>query len=462
VGSKKREKRAAKQKARDHRRGFGGRSDGGVHDDDLDAAEWAFAGPRWSPELVSDIVLGLIHPDAPEVEDQWRALLADPPPADADNVRRGLEIALFRRIEQYWRNGWLPVDLVEHLRRSVPAAEQELAGDAIAAQLHRYARASLHPRWWASMLEADVGPDRRPTGPSTTAWAIRHGEKTAGLLEAVQMVLTALETVRALPTIVPPPESAGARRAAHEAAAGAGIDPKVLARVRALLAKAESTPYPEEAEALSGKAQELMNRHALEQALVEGAESQEQAVITVRMWLEAPYVQPKTLLVQSVAEANRCRSVASTGTDMVSIVGHAGDLEVVQVLTTSLLVQAGRAMIVTGRSEGSGGRSRSRSFRQTFLVAYATRIGERLRESSETAADQVSDERLLPVLARRASAVEDAVGELFGELNSKTISASDGAGWHAGRAAADAASLTLDREGIPDARRSRTDLSRTS
>ena len=42
------------------------------------------------------------------------------------------------------------------------------------------------------------------------------------------------------------------------------MDEKKLSRVRALLAKAESSSFPEEAEALSAKAQELMTRHALD------------------------------------------------------------------------------------------------------------------------------------------------------------------------------------------------------
>ena len=37
----------------------------------------------------------------------------------------------------------------------------------------------------------------------------------------------------------------------------------MLERVRALLAKAESTTFPEEADALTAKAQQLMTRHAL-------------------------------------------------------------------------------------------------------------------------------------------------------------------------------------------------------
>jgi hypothetical protein len=247
---------------------------------------------------------------------------------------------------------------------------------------------------------------------------------------------------------VPPPGTDAARRAAQDADATAGIDPKVLARVRALLAKAESTAFPEEAEALSAKAQDLMSRFALEQAVVEGEDAQRRAVITVRMWLDPPYVQPKTLLVQAVATANRCQSVALNGTDMVMIVGHESDVDVVQILVTSLLVQAGRAMVKEGRSTTGGGRTRSRSFRQSFLVAYAGRIGERLREVSEGPADAVPDDRLLPVLAARASAVDEAVEELFGDLSSKAISAYDRTGQAAGRAAADAASLTLERDRI--------------
>lgn len=50
------------------------------------------------------------------------------------------------------------------------------------------------------------------------------------------------------------------------------VDPaqeKVLARVRSLLAKAESTDFDDEADALSAEAQELMSRYALDRALLD-------------------------------------------------------------------------------------------------------------------------------------------------------------------------------------------------
>ena len=61
------------------------------------------------------------------------------------------------------------------------------------------------------------------------------------------------------------------------------------------------------------------------------------------------------------------------------MVGFAGDVEAVELLFTSLLVQATAAMMRAGSRTGRNGRSRTRSFRQSFLHAYAVRIGQRLR-----------------------------------------------------------------------------------
>ena len=72
----------------------------------------------------------------------------------------------------------------------------------------------------------------------------------------------------------------------------------VLEKVRALLAKAESSTFEAEAEALTAKAQELMARHRIERALVErrtnGARSQP---IARRIQVDDPYSDPKALLL---------------------------------------------------------------------------------------------------------------------------------------------------------------------
>ena len=108
----------------------------------------------------------------------------------------------------------------------------------------------------------------------------------------------------------------------------------------------------------------------------------------------------------------------------------------------------------------------TRAFRQSFLLAYAVRIGERLSEAADHAEHQaVAEQRaaggsaaggrtadggsarkgadLVPFLAARHRAVDDAVDEMFGSTltRSRSVRATDAEGWNSGRAAADLASL---------------------
>ena len=80
----------------------------------------------------------------------------------------------------------------------------------------------------------------------------------------------------------------------------------------------------------------------------------------------------------------------------------------------------------------------TRSFRQSFLVAFAHRIGDRLRQVAEaTAAEAAAGPGgggLLPVLARRADAAEAAAAAAFPDLTtSRPRAATPRAGWRAGR-----------------------------
>jgi hypothetical protein len=277
-------------------------------------------------------------------------------------------------------------------------------------------------------------------------------------MRAAIEALSLLMTLPTLPRILPLPGTAVAGGAHRR-----NSDPKVLARVRGLLAKAESTEFPEEAEALSAKAQQLMSRYALERALIDADAGEVEPVTARRLWLDAPYVGAKSLLVDAVASANRCRTVLAEKLGFVTVLGDDVDLDAVETLTTSLLVQATRAMVTAGRQTTRYGVSRTRSYRQSFLVAYATRIRERLEAATAQAvaeteaatayaepvdgtADGASaSSRLLPVLAARERAVDELCEQMFPRLVSKTTSVSNAAGYHAGRVAADLAVLDVGR-----------------
>lgn len=219
-------------------------------------------------------------------------------------------------------------------------------------------------------------------------------------------------------------------------------DPRILEKVRALLAKAESTTFPEEAEALSAKAQELMARHSIDDAMVGGVDD---GPTGVRVAIDDPYAGAKSVLLAVVASANRCRSVWSKHLGFSTVFGYESDLEFVEVLYTSLLVQATSAMVAAGSQFDRAGRSRTRSFRQSFLLAYANRIGDRLREAQEAGRAEAAEEygdALLPVLADRSAAVDAACDAAFPGAVSRSVSISNAAGWAAGSAAADLASLS--------------------
>jgi hypothetical protein len=168
-----------------------------------------------------------------------------------------------------------------------------------------------------------------------------------------------------------------------------------------------------------------------------------------RLWIDDPYVDAKGNLVHVVAAANRCRSVLSSGLGLVTVAGHDDDLDTVEILFTSLLVQATSQMTAAGCRIDSRGRSRTRSFRQSFLVAFASRIGQRLhdaKQASESAAADRYGRALVPVLVSREAAADEAIEAIFPELLTRRTAASDHEGWVAGTVAADLASLVVQPE----------------
>ena len=365
----------------------------------------------------------------------------------AEEMAEILREDLARLLTVVVQHGWLPSDLAEVTRRQV-------AEDALAAL--------------AGLLRAEQ--DRHPAERVADAWRDdlgALGEAGDLTLDTVDGLATGLRLdalLAGLPviaTLVPPPGAAppptSSRPSGSASAprgATAGMDARVLARVRALLAKAESTDFPDEAEVLSAKAQELISRYALDRLWLtdpQAAGADAPDLVRVRLWIDPPYLMPKALLVGAVADANRCRSVVTEDPGFCTLVGTASDVEAVEVLATSLLVQASAAMTRHGAQVDAFGRSRTRSFRHSFVLSYATRIGERLRATTESAvAESGHTTELVPLLRRHAERVDAAVDETFPQLRSRQSSVSNGLGWAAGRVAADLARLDVRGEVTSD------------
>jgi hypothetical protein len=453
MGKRNKERRAAKKRA--GRRGAASRTP--REDGQQPPHErWPFAGER-SPggagpgraplntarvaEMLREAALhGASGRDAAGAE--YAAWLCGGHGPRARTVESAADLLLRETLGQVFARGWLPVDVHRITWRSVDAHSAELAVDAIAAYVAGYAEVTVPERWAGQLAELDARVWWQRDRPHLSQWAEHTGLDLAAALETVVTVCAHLMRLPGLPMIAPLPGTAN--RVEH--GTGRGMAEKTLARIRGLLAKAEATTYPEEAEALSAKAQELMSRHAFDRAVVERPAEQEQQVTSIRIWLDAPYVDAKASLVHAIAGANRSRAVQYPSLGFVALVGNALDLDMVELLSTSLLLQASRAMLAHGKHTTAGGTSRTRSFRQSFLLAYANRIGQRLNEAESTAETEVDRDRLLPVLAARSRAVEQEFDRMFGDTYTKSTRVSNAHGWHAGRAAADRADLGVDRE----------------
>jgi hypothetical protein len=401
-------------------------------------------------------------------------------PGWTEAVSRALVGYLRASVSAAWQRGWQPAELARHFGRELSANHAAMVADMITAEMLGYADATVDARWAAQAAALEAAAPGRGAWWESDADYLRAWYALGRDAEFIAVVATAVEALHAfqhlpaLERLLPLPGTARPAPAPDPAAAGAApastapvgpppADERMLSRIRALLAKAESTEFAQEAEALSGRAQELMAKYSIDHALLAAETGRAQTPGGRRIAVDNPYEAAKATLLQIVAEANRCRVVWSRELGLITVIGFPADLDAVELLFTSLLVQANTAMLRTGgkRDRDGSGRSRTRAFRQSFLLAYAVRIGERLSEATDHAeqaavaeqraaaagtADGIAARKgadLVPFLAARHRAVDDAVEDMFGSTltRSRSVRATDPDGWNSGRAAADLASL---------------------
>ncbi|MFB7044585.1 DUF2786 domain-containing protein [Streptomyces microflavus] len=370
--------------------------------------------------------------------DTGASLLAAAPEADDALHRRGEEF-----VRRAWERGWHPADLVRFVRLELDERRAVLAATLIAAETARYGE--LPPRWRAQLAELPGAAPRNK--PDRFGYA-------SDLLELYRLLLR----LPAIEPVGPVPGTA----ADHLHRPPAHGEPRMLTRIRALLAKAEATGFPEEAEALTSKAQELMARHSIDEALIAARTRSTETPGACRIGVEPPYESAKAILLDAVASANRCRAVWNGDLGFSTVVGFEADLEAVELLFTSLLVQGTAAMTRAEAGQRASGRKRTKTFRQSFLMAYAQRLGSRLADTTEratAAADMDTDTEtgagtaegtsgLLPVLAARDVAVTETAERMFPRTTTTRVrGATDLDGWNHGTEAADRARMGDHRKG---------------
>lgn len=405
------------------------------------------------------------------------------------HMAAALENTMRQALREAWLGGWQPADLVHNVvtkpfsPKTVFSAEMEAYSATINAPRGRVGRHSgQHPEssspvyrnvpqsntTMLGLLVTAMAEDVRahPAGtvaditirqiaeaarfarPATSVrqWCENSGEALPGALIVAARLTLMLAGLAPIEQLMPPPGMASH----HSASKLTGEDTKVMKLVKNLLAKAEATTYPAEAESYLEAAQTLMSRHQIDEAtLASDSTTTRGAPVGVRVPTDGPHATALAVLATKLAEVNNCRCVWIKRGNRCAIVGYPRDVVAVDTLYASLRTQAEQAMnrACAEKALPTTG-VRGGAFRHSFLVAFAERVSARLAQARDAAFGESvgSRQAYLPVLASDSRAVQAAVEKAFGPLDSQqTITLNDARGWSSGTVAADLASISGHR-----------------
>lgn len=380
-----------------------------------------------------------------------------------------LALDIQRRISALYEQGWQPADIAHAIKRQFTVRAWRLVIAFIAADARATDAVNRAPAAWMNQLEelhvvnvardAIIGGRDQPLA----VWARVEKLDPDEIISVAVQVNAQLLRLPVVSVLVTPPSAWGASNKGlppttprsstsssvppptSSASATAGdIDAKALKLIRALLAKAEATTFPAEADSFTAKAQQMMTRYSIDAAvLASGAAGDKRAsgIEQRRVHIDNPYADEKADFIAVLAHVNGARCVWSPSLGFATIIGFPVDLHLTDLLFTSLLLQATRA---SAEATANDRDLRTASFRRAFLIAFADRIGERLEATKKSAAAEAEAEygsALLPILASREVAVADAFAEAFPNVTFTQSRSLNAHGWHAGRAAGDRATI---------------------
>lgn len=223
------------------------------------------------------------------------------------------------------------------------------------------------------------------------------------------------------------------------------MDTNLVVKIKNLLAKAESTPFGPERDAFMAKAYVLMEKYAIDEAMLESVGQRDRGKPTeFKTTIEDPYAYEKVELLNYILLLNRGKLIVidssrGNGGRGVHIFGFENDLEWVFMLFTSLLLQEISAMKVNERDKPP--RDSLRSWRASFFSGFAHGVFMKMKEAqevSDTEAQADGKGMALVVLKDKEERVRDMVNECYPRLR-------HGVGKHHGSYAGRQAGTTAGR-----------------
>ncbi|MBT2544489.1 DUF2786 domain-containing protein [Streptomyces sp. ISL-44] len=149
-----------------------------------------------------------------------------------------------------------------------------------------------------------------------------------------------------------------------------------LAKIRAILAKAEDpATSPEEADAYFAKAAELMAKYGIEKAMLADADPSQDRPGDRIIKITGTYANDREFLLGYIVDALGCKGI-NLRSGEVHLFGYESELERVEMLFTSLQLQAFNAMRHGRPRPGE----KTITYRKSFLAGFMLTIYARLKE----------------------------------------------------------------------------------
>lgn len=159
-----------------------------------------------------------------------------------------------------------------------------------------------------------------------------------------------------------------------------------LAQIRALLAKAESTEFPEERDALQAKAFALLAKYGIDEALAYAEDHRDETPTTVEIKIDNPYSHRKANLLAWIGNALGCKNITwNYGKQITHVVlyGFASDLERAEMLYTSLLLQATNQLVHITPPWHSN--DTTLAYRNAWFQGFAITVAKRIQQAEQGA-----------------------------------------------------------------------------
>lgn len=196
------------------------------------------------------------------------------------------------------------------------------------------------------------------------------------------------------------------------------VDQGILTKVQKLLAKAESTNSQAEAETFFAKATELMEKHAIDEAMLAaaGKSDKKDKITSLRVDFGSTYWQSWRAGYIRLANAFNFRTLLMDNgkNGYAHLFGWESELDMAEMLFASLQVQVARSVNAhmqnyvspSGMTKAQEREDRfkvRRSYIEAFVTEVANRIGAQRRATrlAESKARGEADGSLLPVLVNR-------------------------------------------------------------